>query len=51
MFGLENRLITDIRQVTPELVHESIDWGKVNQTMWAKQSSSLDYLKFNLGNI
>ena len=21
------------------------------QTMWAKQSSSLDYLKFNLGNI
>ena len=51
MFGLENRRITDIRQVTPELVHESIDWGKVNQTMRAKQSSSLDYLKFNLGNI
>lgn len=48
MFGLENRLIAEIGQVTPDLVRQSIDWDKVNETMAAKQSASLDYLIFNL---
>ena len=48
IFGLENRLITEINQVTPDLICQNIDWEKVNRIMTIKQSASLSYLKFSL---
>lgn len=48
MFGLENRLVTKLDQVTSELINQSIDWEKVNEKMVEMQSVSLDYLTSKL---
>lgn len=48
MFGLEDRLVTELEQVTPELLRQSIDWKKVNAIIAEKQSASLEFLRTNL---
>lgn len=48
VFGLEERLVTEIDQVTPDLICQSIDWEKVNNVMAVKQSESLEFLRTNL---
>ena len=48
MFGLEDRLISDISQVTPELINAKINWGKVNAIKDREQKRSMEYLKKHL---
>ncbi len=49
MFGLEDRLVTSIEDVTKELIKKDIDWASVNGKIKSEQKRSIDYLKKYLG--
>ena len=49
MFELEDRLISDVSEVTPELINAKIDWEKVNKIKVREQKRSMDYLRKHLG--
>lgn len=49
MFGLEDRLVTSINDVTQELIDKPIDWLSVNAKIKSEQKRSFDYLKKYLG--
>lgn len=49
MFGLEDRLVTSIEDVTEDLVKKEIDWASVNAKIKSEQKRSLNYLNKYLG--
>lgn len=49
MFGLEDRLVTSIEDVTGDLATKDIDWVSVNAKIKSEQKRSFDYLKKHLG--
>lgn len=49
IFGLEDRLVTDVSEVTPELINAKIDWEKVNAIKAREQKRSMEYLRKYLG--
>lgn len=48
MFGLEDRLVTSVDDVTEELINKPIDWNAVNAKIKSEQKRSFDYLKKHL---
>lgn len=48
IFGLEDRLVLDVSEVTPELINAKINWGKVNAIKDREQKRSMEYLKKHL---
>lgn len=46
--GLENRLLSDLKQLT-DIVNEPIDWENVNEKLNTRRQFSIGYLKENLG--
>lgn len=46
--GLENRLILDVSDFSPELLNEDVDWDSVNIKLEMERKESLDFLKNNL---
>lgn len=49
IFGLEDRLVSDVSEVTPELINAKIDWKKVNAIKAREQKRSMEYLRKYLG--
>ena len=45
MFGLEDRLVTDVSEVTPELIKAKIDWKNVNAIKKREQERAMKYLR------
>lgn len=49
MFGLEDRLITDINSVNIDnFVEKEIDWERVNEVLEKEREKAVDFLKANL---
>lgn len=48
MFGLEDRLVTSVDDVTEELINKPIGWNAVNAKIKSEQKRSFDYLKKHL---
>ena len=48
LFGLENRMIYSLSQVTDELLMEEINWEKVNEIMDIERRKSMNWLKIAL---
>lgn len=46
--GLENRLLSDLKQLT-DIINEPIDWESVNEKLKVRRQFSIGYLKENLG--
>lgn len=44
VFGLENRLVSDVSEVTDELLKSKIDWARVNEIKKKEQKRSMEYL-------
>lgn len=49
LFSLEDRLIFNTDDVTPELLNKKIDWNKVNRIIKKERKRSFDYLATHLG--
>ena len=45
MFGLENRMISSITQVSDNLLYETINWDIVNKIIEMEKDKSLNWLK------
>lgn len=45
LFGLENRLVMHVDEVTWELIHEEIDWKRVNDKKAKLKAESIQFLK------
>lgn len=45
LFGLEDRLVMKTEEVTQKLIHEQIDWEKVNKKMNELKKDSVQFLK------
>lgn len=45
LFGLEDRLVSDVSDVTEELLKSKIDWKKVNGTIIEEKVRSTNYLR------
>lgn len=45
LFGLEDRLVLSLEEVTEGLINHKIDWPKVNQTIMYEQKRSFKYLE------
>lgn len=48
MFGLENRLINSAADISLDLIHEQIDWGKVNGLREKYANEGREFLKNHL---
>ena len=46
--GLENRLLLDVSDFSPELLNEDIDWDSVNIKLEVERKESIEFLKNNL---
>lgn len=46
--GLENRLLLDVKDFTPELLNEEIDWLSVNNKLDTEKRKSYKFLETNL---
>lgn len=45
LLGLSDRLVTDVTKVPFDLLNESIDWNKVNETLSAERKRCLSFLQ------
>jgi hypothetical protein len=50
MFGLEDRLVGNVDDITPELIETKIDWKRVNDKIDFEKGRSMEYLRKNLGD-
>ena len=48
--GLENRLITDTSNIPTDLLNQSIDWERVNNSLQNERERSMDFIKTSLSN-
>ena len=48
LFGLENRLITDLNDITDELIFDQINWPLVNTILKEEREKSTSFLRVNL---
>lgn len=50
IFGLQNRLISDEKHITEELINESIDWQEVNTILVKQREASTAFLTNSLNS-
>lgn len=50
MFGLKNRLVYSLEQITNELLHTSIDYRIVNQMWLTERKKAMDFLSHSLNS-
>lgn len=50
VFNLQHRLVGDVSEITPELVHQPIDWGSVNSRINAERNRGIAFLTKHVGN-
>ena len=50
MFGLNNRLVYSLEQITNELLHTSIDYRIVNQMWLTERKKAMDFLSHSLNS-
>lgn len=48
VFGLKDRLVSDVSELSDELINSTIDWHRVNQTLEQEKARSFKYLEAHL---